>query len=73
MSMVQNWIIFYSSGGCIFALLYSTAVGNAKSIVGHAILIGATQPWLIPLVHIDEIVAISMPYYLLKRCHVKWI
>lgn len=52
--------------------LHSTAVGNAKSTVGLAAAIGATQPWLIPLVGIYGIVSIGMPYYLLKRCHVKW-
>lgn len=52
--------------------LHSTAVGNAKSTVALTAAIGATQPWLIPLVGIYGIVAIGMPYYLLKRCHIKW-
>eukprot|EP00555_Chaetoceros_dichaeta_P011460 CAMPEP_0198262402 /NCGR_PEP_ID=MMETSP1447-20131203/10918_1 /TAXON_ID=420782 /ORGANISM="Chaetoceros dichaeta, Strain CCMP1751" /LENGTH=696 /DNA_ID=CAMNT_0043950629 /DNA_START=111 /DNA_END=2201 /DNA_ORIENTATION=- len=52
--------------------LHSTAVGNAKSTVALTAAVGATQPWLIPFVGIYGIVAIGMPYYLLKRCHVKW-
>jgi len=52
--------------------LHSTAVGNAKSTVALTAAVGATQPWLIPLVGIYGIVAIGMPYYLLKRCHIKW-
>jgi len=52
--------------------LHSTAVGNAKSTVALTAAVSATQPWLIPFVGIYGIVAIGMPYYLLKRCHVKW-
>jgi len=52
--------------------LHSTAVGNAKSTVALTAAVVATQPWLIPLVGIYGIVAVGMPYYLLKRCRIKW-
>ena len=52
--------------------LHSTAVGNAKSTFLLTASLGATQPWLIPVIGMYGLVAVGMPYYILKKCHKKW-
>ena len=86
MSSLPPYHIFYSNSECLAVwcktgkfstlqasiFLHSTAVGNMKSTFALGAFMSATSPWLIPVAAGYGLVAVGMPYVMLKKCKEKW-